>query len=98
MPPRSESATPAICAAVRGDPFVVIMLSLLFPALLTNCGHTRCPSHVGTEGLAESKSTFDYWTGSRARERVVRRARFNGKTFKTASLPFAVLPSELRWQ
>ena len=26
------------------------MLSLLFPALLTNCGHARCLSHVGTEG------------------------------------------------
>ena len=26
------------------------MLSL-FPALLTNCGHTRCLSHVGTEGI-----------------------------------------------
>ena len=24
----------------------------LFPALLTNCGHTRCLSHVGTEGQA----------------------------------------------
>jgi glucoamylase len=23
---------------------------ILFPALLTNCGHTRCLSHVGTEG------------------------------------------------
>jgi hypothetical protein len=30
-------------------PFIVAMLSL-FPALLTNCGHTRCLSHVGTEG------------------------------------------------
>ena len=24
---------------------------ILFPALLTNCGHTRCLSHVGTEGI-----------------------------------------------
>jgi hypothetical protein len=23
---------------------------IYFPALLTNCGHTRCLSHVGTEG------------------------------------------------
>jgi hypothetical protein len=31
-------------------PFIVAILSLLFPALLTNCGYTRCLSHVGTEG------------------------------------------------
>jgi hypothetical protein len=33
----------------RAEPFTVAML-ILFPALLTNCGHTRCLSHVGTEG------------------------------------------------
>jgi hypothetical protein len=26
---------------------------ILFPALLTNCGHTRCLSHVGTEGSSQ---------------------------------------------
>jgi len=35
--------------AGRAEPFIVAML-ILFPALLTNCGHTRCLSHVGTEG------------------------------------------------
>jgi diketogulonate reductase-like aldo/keto reductase len=34
-------------------PFIAAMLSL-FPALLTNCGHTRCLSHVVTEGIAKA--------------------------------------------
>jgi hypothetical protein len=38
------------CAAGLAVPFIVAILSLLFPALLTNCGYTRCLSHVGTEG------------------------------------------------
>jgi hypothetical protein len=29
---------------------------ILFPALLTNCGHTRCLSHVGTEGFGSEFS------------------------------------------
>jgi peptidoglycan/LPS O-acetylase OafA/YrhL len=40
------------CAAGLAVPFIVAILSLLFPALLTNCGYTRCLSHVGTEGCA----------------------------------------------
>ncbi len=44
-----ESNAPVTSAAGRAEPFIVAML-ILFPALLTNCGHTRCLSHVGTEG------------------------------------------------
>lgn len=32
-------------------PFIIATL-ILFPALFTNCGYTRCLNHVGTEGLA----------------------------------------------
>jgi hypothetical protein len=35
--------------------FIVAMLSL-FPALLTNCGHRRCLSHVVTEGSVQPAS------------------------------------------
>ena len=50
MSPNTESDACVPCVAGRAEPFTVVMLSLLFPALLTNCGHTRCLSHVGTEG------------------------------------------------
>jgi HEAT repeat protein len=38
------------CVAGLAKMFVIAILSLLFPALLTNCGYTRCLSHVDTEG------------------------------------------------
>src|ERR1700674_2451063 len=53
MSPNTESNIPVACIAGRAEPFIVAMLSL-FPALLTNCGYTRCLSHVGTEGNAYS--------------------------------------------
>jgi len=31
---------------------------ILFPALFTNCGYTRCLSHVGTEGRAPGSGSL----------------------------------------
>src|ERR1019366_9908349 len=56
--PNPESNTPVTSAAGRAEPFIVAML-ILFPALLTNCGHTRCLSHVGTEGSARYRFELD---------------------------------------
>ncbi|MGD1071840.1 MAG: transposase, partial [Bryobacteraceae bacterium] len=56
---------PVTSAAGRAEPFIVTML-ILFPALLTNCGHTRCLSHVGTEGFA-GHHTVQHLTGEYAR-------------------------------
>src|SRR4051812_34854875 len=49
----TESKIPVTDVAGRAEPFIVAMLDL-FPALLTNCDHRRCLSHVGTEGNVSS--------------------------------------------
>jgi hypothetical protein len=58
MSPKTESRIPVSCTAGLALPFIVGMLNILFPALLTNCDHGRCLSHVGTEGGPKTIGAF----------------------------------------